>query len=47
MTVNVSDVDDPVGGTNPDYKEVLVTVNWTEAGRSTPKNTQMTTYIAP
>src|SRR5262245_50589486 len=31
-TTTVTDKDDPAGGTTPDYKEVKVRVNWTEAG---------------
>lgn len=41
-TVTVTDIGSPV-----EYKQVDVIVNWTEAGKSTPRSAQATTYIAP
>ena len=47
-TVTVTDIDDPVGGTNPvDYKKVEVIVTWSEAGKNTARKTNLVTYMAP
>ena len=48
QTTTVTDQDNPPGGTNPDYKEVKVRVNWTEAGKLTaPQQIELTTFMAP
>jgi prepilin-type N-terminal cleavage/methylation domain-containing protein len=48
MTTNVADVDDPVGGAQAvDYKQVQVNITWTETGKSTAKDVELTTYIVP
>ena len=48
MTVTVTNVDDPVGGTNPDYKQVQVDVAWREATKAGKEMTlTLLSFVAP
>lgn len=44
--VTVNDIDDPANGT-PDFKEVNVSLSWSESGKQTTKILTAKTYIAP